>query len=114
ISFPAPAWKPDGFPHGDRKDVFLRPDRKNGFPRVGWKNVFLRPGRPDRKDGFLLVELVFPHLGWGPADSLPPVPLREGGRTGAPPAPPDAKRSEEHTSEIQSREKLVCRLLLGK
>src|SRR5690606_41984700 len=27
--------------------------------------------------------------------------------------PPDG-RSEEHTSELQSREKLVCRLLLGK
>src|SRR5690606_39997043 len=25
-----------------------------------------------------------------------------------------AQRSEEHTSELQSREKLVCRLLLGK
>src|SRR5690606_41422926 len=27
---------------------------------------------------------------------------------------PDNKRSEEHTSELQSREKLVCRLLLEK
>src|SRR5690606_40640373 len=26
----------------------------------------------------------------------------------------DLRRSEEHTSELQSREKLVCRLLLGK
>src|SRR5690606_39956846 len=28
--------------------------------------------------------------------------------------PPRGSRSEEHTSELQSREKLVCRLLLGK
>src|SRR5207302_9163724 len=28
--------------------------------------------------------------------------------------PPNAARSEEHTSELQSREKLVCRLLLEK
>src|SRR5690606_40713120 len=27
---------------------------------------------------------------------------------------PDYQRSEEHTSELQSREKLVCRLLLEK
>src|SRR5690606_41728645 len=27
---------------------------------------------------------------------------------------PDQERSEEHTSELQSREKLVCRLLLEK
>src|SRR5690606_40510942 len=27
---------------------------------------------------------------------------------------PERKRSEEHTSELQSREKLVCRLLLEK
>src|SRR5690606_39458814 len=30
------------------------------------------------------------------------------------PAPAMTKRSEEHTSELQSREKLVCRLLLEK
>src|SRR5207302_9537043 len=29
-------------------------------------------------------------------------------------APPGAERSEEHTSELQSRENLVCRLLLEK
>src|SRR2546421_2701623 len=28
--------------------------------------------------------------------------------------PPDASRSEEHTSELQSRSDLVCRLLLEK
>src|SRR3712207_7201902 len=29
-------------------------------------------------------------------------------------APPEAARSEEHTSELQSRQYLVCRLLLEK
>src|SRR5258707_1556547 len=29
-------------------------------------------------------------------------------------APPDTNRSEEHTSELQSRQYLVCRLLLEK
>src|SRR5690606_39562279 len=40
------------------------------------------------------------------------------GRAGAPPQSLDApvvdERSEEHTSELQSRENLVCRLLLEK
>src|SRR5207302_11432478 len=31
-----------------------------------------------------------------------------------PPEPVDVDRSEEHTSELQSRENLVCRLLLEK
>src|SRR3712207_8638889 len=33
---------------------------------------------------------------------------------GGPPAPPQYTRSEEHTSELQSRQYLVCRLLLEK
>src|SRR3712207_8934706 len=37
---------------------------------------------------------------------------REGGRAAA--APDVAGRSEEHTSELQSRQYLVCRLLLEK
>src|SRR3712207_8356695 len=35
------------------------------------------------------------------------------GRASRPPVPP-ARRSEEHTSELQSRQYLVCRLLLEK
>src|SRR2546422_5554730 len=34
--------------------------------------------------------------------------------SGAPPAMPTTTRSEEHTSELQSRLHLVCRLLLEK
>src|SRR5690606_41673662 len=57
----------------------------------------------------------------GPATRAAPAPVRHGplprsptgGRSGRPgwSAPP---RSEEHTSELQSRENLVCRLLLEK
>src|SRR5699024_12714131 len=39
---------------------------------------------------------------------------RPGGGTGSPDAWGDRKRSEEHTSELQSRFDLVCRLLLEK
>src|SRR5690606_39333587 len=43
---------------------------------------------------------------WSPEPSTPPE-----AAAGAPSPPP---RSEEHTSELQSRENLVCRLLLEK
>src|SRR5690606_39375462 len=42
-----------------------------------------------------------------------PTTRENGGRESSPPAPTRyARRSEEHTSELQSRENLVCRLLL--
>src|SRR5690606_40563630 len=56
--------------------------------RVAIGAIHLAPGRPGADLG---------------ADAL---------RTGG--ARPDIPRSEEHTSELQSREKLVCRLLLEK
>src|SRR5687768_17713574 len=46
----------------------------------------------------------------GPSDASAP---RRGGRAPAQ-GPGDAARSEEHTSELQSRLHLVCRLLLEK
>src|SRR3712207_7031760 len=52
----------------------------------------------------------------GPRD-LPPLPLRPAhaaGLEGVPPFQPPLGRSEEHTSELQSRQYLVCRLLLEK
>src|SRR3712207_8404280 len=53
----------------------------------------------------------------GPA-SAPPTPPRAGRPAAAPAAAPfpatPAWRSEEHTSELQSRQYLVCRLLLEK
>src|SRR5690606_41633737 len=42
--------------------------------------------------------------GWRAPDLLPGIGSRQGDRA--------QRRSEEHTSELQSREKLVCRLLL--
>src|SRR2546430_12385142 len=44
----------------------------------------------------------------------PPPPIgRRLAKPAAPPAPP-GRRSEEHTSELQSQSNLVCRLLLEK
>src|SRR6201989_3727625 len=52
-------------------------------------------------------------------DALPISRRRTAGRHGAAASPPPvhasmARRSEEHTSELQSRRDLVCRLLLEK
>src|SRR3712207_3803265 len=46
-------------------------------------------------------------------DDLDPAPGTPGGRGGSW-APDSELRSEEHTSELQSRQYLVCRLLLAK
>src|SRR5690625_6947559 len=59
-------------------------------------------------------------LGWGPA--VPPDPCSTNGAgpvgrhrpAGPAPFPQTSPRSEEHTSELQSRGHLVCRLLLEK
>src|SRR5690606_42077853 len=56
-----------------------------------------RPARPPRPPG-------------GPALAGQPGPQRRS----AGPRPAAVHRSEEHTSELQSRENLVCRLLLEK
>src|SRR5690606_41805632 len=48
------------------------------------------------------------------AAPAPPGPARSGGDLPRPGRQLRDERSEEHTSELQSREKLVCRLLLEK
>src|SRR5690606_41962430 len=50
-----------------------------------------------------LGSLIFCSLGWGAEDQAAEASVADG-----------ADRSEEHTSELQSRENLVCRLLLEK
>src|SRR5690606_41261806 len=49
-----------------------------------------------------------------PAEPGAAAPGTEPGGPGRPRAPAQQLRSEEHTSELQSRENLVCRLLLEK
>src|SRR5690606_40600691 len=48
------------------------------------------------------------------APAAPAVSPPAAGTPAAAPPPTPAARSEEHTSELQSRENLVCRLLLEK
>src|SRR3712207_8052335 len=68
---------------------------------------------------------LFPYTTLFRSPEVPAAELRRGGRAGgggsdAPerdrprPGAPGLPRSEEHTSELQSRQYLVCRLLLEK
>src|SRR5207302_2380872 len=61
---------------------------------------------PNDRDAKFNVEVIDRILG-----QLPP---QKAAPTSSPGPPTEAPRSEEHTSELQSRENLVCRLLLEK
>src|SRR5437667_6588451 len=78
--------------------------------------------RPPRSTLFPYTTLFrFPRQFWHPLGDVQPPPDRQG-QTPALPAARSAgsaprsrsKRSEEHTSELQSHHDLVCRLLLEK
>src|SRR3712207_8614944 len=71
--------------------------------------IWCSPGRPST-----------PRSSWSPPSRRPSPPARSAqpspsstGTAAAPELPPTG-RSEEHTSELQSRQYLVCRLLLEK
>src|SRR3712207_7541831 len=84
--------------------MIRRPPRSTLFP---YTTLFRSPPRPrgDRRRGALR------RADTGPAGAPDRRGLRpSAGRGGA----ADPGRSEEHTSELQSRQYLVCRLLLEK
>src|SRR5690606_35550074 len=77
--------------------------------------VVAHPDRVERQEGRLAAELPVVLVGGGDAPEgaeVSPHHLAEAGAHGGPDEP--EQRSEEHTSELQSRENLVCRLLLEK
>src|SRR3712207_8342492 len=77
--------------------MIRRPPRSTLFP---YTTLFRSPAR---------------HRAAAPARRDRTPPRGSSGRRGAPqPAAPPGPRSEEHTSELQSRQYLVCRLLLEK
>src|SRR3712207_7811032 len=90
--------------------MIRRPPRSTLFP---YTTLFRSPARPGHHD-----EVHFAQQ----RDRLPPA--RQGGDligadqpvhlVPAPLQPELGRRSEEHTSELQSRQYLVCRLLLEK
>src|SRR3712207_6906688 len=92
--------------------MIRRPPRSTLFP---YTTLFRSGGRGPRRLGGLRDRPAHrqaerrPHLGGVPARPVRAVVHRrgEGNRS-------RAARSEEHTSELQSRQYLVCRLLLEK
>src|SRR5436309_11430818 len=83
--------------------MLRRPPRSTLFPYT----TLFRSHRDDEPErGIDRVELRLPALVWEPIGQHP---LRYRRGPGEQP-----ERSEEHTSELQSRENLVCRLLLEK
>src|SRR3712207_7367377 len=80
--------------------MIRRPPRSTLFPYT----TLFRSGRVERADGSFWRYLAPGALLQGRDDSR--------SRNGDPDQP--ASRSEEHTSELQSRQYLVCRLLLEK
>src|SRR5207249_10371979 len=74
----------------------VTPDRRAVDPRTASRILFVEQPYSNHNGG---------HLLFGP-DSMLYIPLGDGGSAG------DPHRSEEHTSELQSRFDLVCRLLL--
>src|SRR3712207_7537299 len=101
--------------------MIRRPPRSTLFP---YTTLFRSPGSPDIAESFRRANLLLV-LGSRP-HSCPcyecgskATASRDGtaGGTRGPSrhhAPPAPHRSEEHTSELQSRQYLVCRLLLEK
>src|SRR3712207_7860245 len=84
--------------------MIRRPPRSTLFP---YTTLFRSPARGGDGAGWLLLAV---RAGRGPL-------LRAGHRERLPPGggvPGGGRRSEEHTSELQSRQYLVCRLLLEK
>src|SRR2546422_3684843 len=75
---------------------------------------FLMIRRPPRSTLFPYTTLFRSPPARPRADRPPPAQFRRGGRGARPRVPRHARRSEEHTSELQSRLHLVCRLLLEK
>src|SRR3712207_6864364 len=79
---------------------------RSGVPAIGYGLRYLdRLGLPEQRDEKTHPVFFRQILIQLPARELPPVRARRARRRG---------RSEEHTSELQSRQYLVCRLLLEK
>src|SRR3712207_8464745 len=94
--------------------MIRRPPRSTLFPYTTLFRSHALPPRPPHTGADEHAVLA---AGDDVAEGLPEHPrdARQRQRPGVARLPqPDADRSEEHTSELQSRQYLVCRLLLEK
>src|SRR3712207_7381643 len=92
--------------------MIRRPPRSTLFPYT----TLFRSGLRDLQDQHLRVGALQGEAGLDEGREVA-VAHRDGGEVHAHPAPRSGelgRRSEEHTSELQSRQYLVCRLLLEK
>src|SRR3712207_8906789 len=90
--------------------MIRRPPRSTLFP---YTTLFRSDGLPAR----VVERLLFERIEQPPQPKMPPVRCdhnTDGERALHPVANNILSRSEEHTSELQSRQYLVCRLLLEK
>src|SRR3712207_6960740 len=83
--------------------MIRRPPRSTLFP---YTTLFRSWGRCPARGVFAPAGWVRQGRATQPRNAVP--------REGAPPTHARDRRSEEHTSELQSRQYLVCRLLLEK
>src|SRR3712207_8303776 len=84
--------------------MIRRPPRSTLFPYTTLFRSRRRvPATPVRRTDQVRDETTHPRLAWPPLQGSRESPLVTALRDG---------RSEEHTSELQSRQYLVCRLLL--
>src|SRR3712207_6904544 len=91
--------------------MIRRPPRSTLFP---YTTLFRSPDRGGLPPARLLARTI---LARGELAAVVVAPAPRGdaaGRRPAPGEPAATRRSEEHTSELQSRQYLVCRLLLEK
>src|SRR3712207_7230240 len=94
--------------------MIRRPPRSTLFPNTTlFRSAAIPREHPvDRRDRERTIS-VREHREDPPACPLPQARRGQATRR-CPPGPPPPPRSEEHTSELQSRQYLVCRLLLEK
>src|SRR2546422_8345816 len=92
--------------------MIRRPPRSTLFPYTTLFRSCLPPSR-SRRLGFLAL-LAQPLHVRGPEQAQAPRGLRRDRQASLVCESAHARRSEEHTSELQSRLHLVCRLLLEK
>src|SRR3712207_8294932 len=99
--------------------MIRRPPRSTLFPYTTLfrSDIPLTTGQPDHGAGayqFTGYTIYDPLVAWEMNVADRPGKLVPGLATSWNVDPQDPRRSEEHTSELQSRQYLVCRLLLEK
>src|SRR3712207_8250797 len=93
--------------------MIRRPPRSTLFPYTTLFRSLTVPIERFDLDGFIDAFRRF-HRGWAGDGADPAAAVLVMRRHGDTPGPLGEGRSEEHTSELQSRQYLVCRLLLEK